>query len=154
MGSYSIRDINIVKRLDKAEKDLQYLKNRQFIGGKTLITHIVESAFYKSEVAVSIDGSNELQAMYGHFVFTADNQDDPYGRIVIESYKPDKVTIDDEPNLLYFFLVPELSGTGRVRYHVDLRGPTAALGTTIPYYTKATFYGSDTGRLLWEPYSW
>ncbi len=89
MGSYSIRNVGIVNELDRMEKEMQFMKTRQFVGRKTLATKVSKAgvkilsqdAWFNQPI-----GAPQLQALQHEVTFKADRQTSPYGVLMVEFY--------------------------------------------------------------------
>lgn len=154
MGSYSIRDLNIVRKLESSEKDLIYLKTRQTVGGRTLATKLTIGSKLQSKYEVDpFAGTTELRNRYGYYTFTADNQLNPHAQLYVRYYESDGVTkIDPEdpnaPGLFYFFPIPQDVDSKTCVWLFDTRldGP---VGTTSPFFVEAVVAATDTGVITW-----
>lgn len=156
MASYSIRDVGIVNKLARAEKDLQELKNRQFVGKRALATKISKSPLVLSSdnwgfgLNPAVDPPTQ-QVVYKIVTFKADTQINPYGRLLIEYYDlagnqilDDNINPSNGARIFNFNFVVTYVDDMTLKWSVDIRGPGS-----LKYYVKFVFAGSDTGSLSW-----
>jgi hypothetical protein len=155
MASYSIRDVGIVNKLARAEKDLQELKNRQFVGKKVLATKVSESPLILSSdswgFGVPVTDPPTQQIFYKNITFTADTQLSPYGRLLIEYYDlagnqilNDSLDSSAGARIFYYNFIVTYVDDKTLKWNVDIRGPGSP-----KYYVKLVFAGSDTGSFTW-----
>lgn len=160
MGSYSIRNVGIVNELDRLEKDMQFMKSRQFIGKKTLATKSSKSQFYTSSVIYHVDGQPMGQAIIENLVtFTADQQLNPFGVLTIEIYDingnlQENDPVDESgPRLRSMNFLPGIVNDKKLRWDIDLPH-IAPLGSTgTPFKVKFVVSSTDSGTISAEEFS-
>jgi len=157
MGSYSIRDASLVKRLERAEKDLQYLKSRQYVGNRVLQTKVsVSDELVISDDLINfVDGSVVTQTTYKRVTFKADEQLSPYGRLMFEFFEDDQVTEGESIQVLYYNFIVTQVDDGILQWVVDIR--RIVQGSILPtdrFYTRFSVAGTDSGHITvdnaWE----
>lgn len=156
MTSYSIKNVGVVEKLDRLEKDMQDLKSRQFVGRKVLATKKV----YENKRHLSVDyygfppaapvGSN----VYRTVTYTAATQLNPYARLLIELYDLSGARIDnlsstgsDGPKLFTYNFIVTYVDDQQLKWAVDIRGPV-----TPKFYVQFSVAASDVGILTSVPY--
>jgi hypothetical protein len=150
MGSYAIRDVKLVNLIDRAERDIQQLKSTQFVGKKVLQTKTT----WSSQLIESSDGWGfplgppdppTYQYVYKTVTFKADRQLSPYGRLIFEIYKADKVTkwtgAGGAGVFYYTFYVTDVED-GLLKWGIDIRGPG---GSSPMFYVRLGVAGTDSG---------
>jgi len=157
MGSYSIKDVNLVNMIDKATKDLQELKGRQFVGRRVLATKIsaangrVQAEIYNGLSGFDAAGnptfSPQGRAIYRRVTFTALTQTNPYGRLTMKFFNPDGTQIvnkgfgGDYPKVFYFNIIVGYIGDSKLTWNVDIRGPLSP-GFSAEFTVAATDEGT------------
>lgn len=154
MGSYSIRNVGIVNELDRMEKDMQFMKSRQFVGKRTLATKVSKAGYMVlSEDAWFADpvGPPQLQAIQREVVFQADSQLNPWGTIIVEFYdlsgnlmttlsSPRGTLTTDYPGIhAVKNEVPQVDD-GRLTWTVEIQGPPSP-----KFYVRWVVAGTDSG---------
>lgn len=151
MGSYSIKDVSLVNIIDRAEKDLQELKGRQFVGRRVLATklstaqgRVISVDYYGVPASAGVVGS----AIYRKVTFTALNQKNPYGRLIIKLFNPDGSPIvnvgygGDFPKVFYFNTIVGYVDDGKLSWNVDIRGPA-----NPKFYAEFSVAATDEGTV-------
>lgn len=154
MGN-SIRDIKLVNLLDRAEKDMTQLKNTQFVGKRVLQTKTT----WSGQMLQSMDGRGagvpptdppSFQFVYQTVTFKADKQLSPYGRLIFEIYKADKVTKagpSDGVGVFYYTFHVTHVDDGTLKWGIDIRGPG---GSAPKFYVRLGVAGTDKGVITTE----
>lgn len=150
MGSYAIRDIKLVNILDRAEKDMQQMKSTQYVGKRVLKTKTT----WDSELIESSDGWGfplgppdppTYQYVYKVVTFKADRQISPFGRLIFEIYRDDKVTkwtgAGGAGVFGYVFYVTQVND-GLMQWRIDIRGPGSPR-----FYVRLGVAGTDSGTI-------
>lgn len=153
MGSYSIRDVSLVKQLDRARKDLDSLKNKQFVSRRVLATKKTESQKIKSKTVNVAVGTVLLRdIIYLRVRFQADNQLSPYGRLTLQFYDEAGNLLDSDSGIVVFYLndIVTYVDDGALEWNLDVRASGAGTIGLAPYYVKLIVYATDTGRITWR----
>ena len=153
MGSYSIRDVSVVKQLDRARKDLDSLKNKQFVSRRVLATKKVESQKIKSKtVNVAVGAVLLRDIIYLRVRFEADNQLSPYGRLTLEFYDEAGNLLDSDSGIVVFYVndIVTYVDDGALEWNLDVRASGGGTIGLAPYYVKLIVYATDTGRITWR----
>ena len=153
MGSYSIRDVSIVKQLDKGRKDLDSFKNSQFVSRRVLATRKIISQKVKSRTVNVAVGTILLRdIIYLEVTFKADYQEAPFGRLTLEFYDESDRLLDSDSGIIVLYLNDLEVGVndGLLRWNLDVRASGTGTIGTAPYYVKLIVYATDTGRISWK----
>lgn len=125
MAKFSVRDIDLVGQLERAKKDFTAIKASQLYGG----TQMVIKKSY-SPIVASVDdifgGLYYGDIIYKRITFTAKNQKNPIGKLLIDlrsgtSTTPDTAGVAD---VLYYVILLPIPETGKLVWEVDIRGST------------------------------
>lgn len=150
MVSYSIRDINIVNKLDRAEKDLFSLKSRQGVGGRTLATKVITGAKLKSTYVTDVSGTSDQQYFVGYCVFRSDSQLNPHANLYLNFYEADGTTKylpGDGPALFAFYPVPQDVDSHTYVWYLSV-SKNDPLGTFDHFYIEPVVAATDTGSIV------
>lgn len=153
MGSYSIRDVSVVKQLDRARKDLDSLKNKQFVSRRVLATKKVESQKIKSKtVNVAVGAVLLRDIIYLRVRFDADNQVSPYGRLSLQFFDEAGNLLDSDSGIVVLYLndIVTYVDDGALEWNLDVRASGGGTIGLSPYYVKLIVYATDTGRITWR----
>lgn len=153
MTSYSIRDVSIVNQLDRARKDLDSIKNSQFISRAGLATKKTESQLITSEtVNVAIGGTLLRDIIYLEVSFLADSQVSPYGRLALEFYDMAGNLLDSDSGIavLYLNMIVTRVDDGTLKWNLDVRCSGAGTIGLQKYRVKLIVYATDSGRITWR----
>lgn len=152
MGSYSIKDVSLVNIIDKAEKDLQELKGRQFVGRRVLATKLSKASTRVSSTEYSapglVNGQPGMipvgQSIYRRVTFTADNQLNPWGRLILQFYDAanNRKINPDDPRIYYFTFYVKPVDSKQLEWNVDIRGPL-----TPAFYCDFIVAATDSGTV-------
>lgn len=154
MAGYSIREMPLVNKIDRAEKDLFALKSRQGVGGRTLATSITHGNNLKSDYQVDpFSGTQETYYKYGFIRFISDNQLNPYGQLYIDFIRSDgqtpfPISGDDTPRMWYFFQIPQEPDSRTCLWRIDARY-SGNIGTKSHFFLRPTVAATDTGGIEW-----
>lgn len=148
MGSYSIRDVGLVNRLERMEKDMAQMKNRQFVGKKTLATYTTKlSTMLLSNDAWYFDpvGPPQLQALEHDVTFEANEQLNPYGVLTAEFYDLGGqliVNTDSQsgPVIDSLYILLTAPDSKRLKWRIQVVGPAAP-----KWYVKYVVNATDKG---------
>ena len=154
MGSYSIRDVSLVKQLDRARKDLDSLKGSQFVSRRGLATKKMESQLIESKTTNVSQGTPVyVETLYLRVTFIADFQVSPFGRLGLEFYDSSGRRLDSDSGISVLYLndIVTRVDDGTLEWNLDVR--TAAGGTigNAKWYARLVVYATDTGRITWRP---
>lgn len=144
MGSYTVRDQGILQQINRAQRDIEELKNLQFIGSNNLKTYVNDSALVTSAELIQM-GVYIAEYMYKRITFDAANQTSPFGRLAIDLRigSPTNPAGDGSGlTIASYQFVPTTVGDGRLVWEVDLRGPTG-----IKFYAVFKVTASDYGTV-------
>lgn len=151
MGSYSIRDVGLVNQLDRMEKEMAFMKGRQFIGKKTLATKVSKAGFKTlSNDAWYFEqtGPPQLQALQQEITFKADRQLNPYGVLLVEFYDINGNLLTNTadgvngPSIDYIYkFMPNLDD-GKLKWEIGTMAPA-----TFKYYVRYVVSATDSGTI-------
>ena len=152
MAGPTIRDLKIVRELDRMEKEMQFMKNRQFVGRKVLITKTSKSGFTTpSHDAWYFGGPPDppqIQALQHIVTFKADLQLNPWGALRIEIYDNQGRLITNvsgdgsTPGLDQLDQYVPFVDDGTLKWFVGVIGPV-----NMPFSVKWVVDATDTGSI-------
>lgn len=153
MSSYAIRDVKVVNQLERLEKDMLNMKNRQHIGGRTLATKITSSRLYASRTIYNFDGPPIGQGLYENLIeFVAESQLNPYGSLTIELFDmagnriSTSATVTTGPMIRRLIMLPgNAPGDRTLRWDVDIAHVSGLNTTGTPFQVLFTVAATDTG---------
>lgn len=152
MASYSIRDLSIINLLDRARKDLDELKNKQFVSRRGLATKKTESQLIESEsVYFAPADTTRRENLYIEITFHAESQLSPYGRLALEFYDSSGNRLGSESDIRVMTLVDNVTRVddGILKWSIDVRSFGSGTIGYNKFYTKIIVYGTDNGRISW-----
>lgn len=151
MANYAIRDISIVREIDRARKDLNSLKSSQYISRKGLATKKTESTPILSKTIAAPSGTATMEVLYLSIQFVADNQVSPYGRLALELYDQYNNLLDSNSGVTVLYLneVVTQIDDGLLEWNIHVRSRGEGSIDDQKYYIKLIVYATDTGRIKW-----
>lgn len=151
MANYAIRDISIVREIDRARKDLNSLKSSQYISRKGLATKKTESTPILSKTIAAPSGTATMEVLYLSIQFVADNQVSPYGRLALELYDQYNNLLDSNSGVAVLYLneVVTQIDDGLLEWNIHVRSRGEGSIDDQKYYIKLIVYATDTGRIKW-----
>jgi len=153
MSSYSIRDVSLAKQIDRARKDLDAIKSKQYVSRRGLVTKKTESALIPSVTANIGTGAPLIrEILFIRIQFKADTQPSPYGKLALEFYDASGNKLDTEAGLQVFYMneYPNAPDSGLMEWNIDVRASGSGTIGLSKFYTKLIVYGTDTGRISWR----
>lgn len=151
MSVYSIKDIKLVNILERAEKDLQEMKQTQFVGRRVLATKI--SLFNKLVESVDFYGVPPTtpvgSAVNGIITFTAESQVNPYGRLILDFYdingqkivNPGVIGLTGQTPSNYNIVVTQVDD-GKLSWTVQINGPPTH------FFVRFSVAATDRGTVV------
>lgn len=142
MTKFSVRDIDLVNELDRSKKDFAAIKSAQYYGGTQLRMRETVTDIQASENDVMAG-----EVIYKRIVFTAKNQKNPIGKLLIDPRVGSPTTPDTagDVSVLYYVPIPTLPDTSQLVWEVDIRA-----GST-PFWVEFTVLSSDDGTIEVKP---
>lgn len=143
MGNYSVRDISLVKDMDRAKKDLEDIKAAQLYGTKQMVIQETAEGPVQSADYVFI-GSYYYDFIYKKVEFYADHQLNPVGKLLLDFRYPNSTTPapDGVITVMYYVPIIQPANSGKLVWKVDIRGGTA------DFWCIFKVVSSDTGRIV------
>lgn len=143
MGSYSIRDMSLAKRIDRLRSDILALKSTQGTGRANTVTKTVSTGLIPSIIIPPGD----WQGCIFEVTFVAETQKNPYARIGLLFYDSSYIQITDKQKIGGF--VNELvirKDDGQYKW---LLVSSTQPGDTAPYYVKIVVSATDNGSITY-----
>ena len=154
MSSYSIRDVSLAKQIDRARKDLDAIKSKQYVSRRGLVTKKTESTLIESVTTdIGVGGPLIREMTYIRITFKADTQLAPYGKLVLEFYDTAGNQLDTVSGIQVFDFLEYGSpaNDGILEWNINVRASGSGSIGLNKFYTKLIVYGTDTGRFSWRP---
>lgn len=152
MAGPSIKDIKIVSEIDRLEKDMQFMKSRQFVGRKVLVTKISKAGFLvPSHDVWSVGGPPDpptAQGLQHEVTFKADTQLNPWGMLQVEFYDSQGQQIVNAGDGITAPGIEDVSpyvtfeDDGMLKWYIGLLAPVS-----MPFSVKWVVAATDSGTI-------
>lgn len=146
MAQFSVRDISLVNRLDRARKDFNAIKSAQFYGGSQMVTKESITPIIASKDDI-FDNVYYGDMIFGEITFTAKNQSDPIGKLLIDLRVGSPTTPDTggAASVLYYVINPPIAHSGKLTWGVDIR-------SAGNFWAVFKVLSSNEGTVVYEEY--
>lgn len=145
MAQFSVRDISLVNRLDRARKDFNAIKSAQFYGGNQMAIKETSTPIIAS-VDDIFDNVYYGDVIFGEVTFTAKNQSDPIGKLIIDLRSGSPTTPDTgNVSVLYYVINPPIANSGKLTWGVDIR-------SAGNFWAVFKVLSSNEGTISYEEY--